>query len=521
MTSASSDEEKAKEKQDAGARAGRGGLAIAVAKVSFILVGFIQQLVFPRVLDEAGYGAVARMLAVVSIVNNVVVAMSIQGVSRFVAGAPPGEELIALRKTLHVHAVLALLISTIFGASAGLIANYVEAPYAATPLRVGALVVLCYGVYAPLVGGLNGRHRFLDQAGLDIFYGVSRTIAMSVGAFVFARVLGGDGSLGAAIGFVAAATLIVPIAITRSGLGKAGAGRPEPGEYLRFLLPLIISQVGLNLLLWTDFLLLSKAAGEAARELGLDPKEADKLLAPYRANQLFGFLPYQMLMSVQFVLFPMLAKASSEDDDEGVKRLVRQGMRLAFVLAGLIGGVVASVAHHLTYFAFPENIAAGGQTFVRVYVLGLSSLAILGVATSALASLRREVLSMILTWLGAGLIALAITLARPEGTFGVPLMQATAFATAGGMVAAAAIAAITLRVASGALVSPLTLVRVGAATAVVFALGGLFPRMHKLVAPLEAAILALVYLGVLIATRELGKDDLAIVQRVLGRKKQA
>src|SRR5690349_20806503 len=54
--------------------AGRGGLAIAVAKVSFILFGFAQQVVLPRLLQEDGYGEVSLVLSVVSIVNNVVVA---------------------------------------------------------------------------------------------------------------------------------------------------------------------------------------------------------------------------------------------------------------------------------------------------------------------------------------------------------------------------------------------------------------------------------------------------------------
>jgi O-antigen/teichoic acid export membrane protein len=108
---------------------------------------------------------------------------------------------------------------------------------------------------------------------------------------------------------------------SRTGIGKAATNardaKPSASEYLKFLLPLIVAQAGLNLLLQTDLLLLSEAAGEHARTTGLDAKEADKLLAPYRAVQLFGFLPYQLLMSVQFVLFPLLAKASAENASRG------------------------------------------------------------------------------------------------------------------------------------------------------------------------------------------------------------
>ncbi len=501
--------------------AGRGGIAIAVAKISFVLLGFIQQLIFPRVLDEAGYGSVSRMLAVVSIVNNVVVATSLQGVSRMVAAAAEGADEIAFRQTLRIHAVLALFVSTTFALLAGTIADWIEAPHAATPLRIAAGVVLCYGVYAPLVGALNGRRRFVTQAGLDIFYGVSRTIAMTVAAWAFAHILHLDGAIGAATGFVAAALLIVPIAVSRTGIGKAATNardaKPSASEYLKFLLPLIVAQAGLNLLLQTDLLLLSEAAGEHARTTGLDAKEADKLLAPYRAVQLFGFLPYQLLMSVQFVLFPLLAKASAENKPHEVTAFTRQGMRLAFVLTGAIAGTIAALGPHVLRFAFPDSIAAGGAPFVRMYVLGLSSLSILGVASAALVSLRKERWSVMLTWITVAAIAGAIVLTRPSGAFGGLLLFTTARASAIGMVLSAIVAAVLVRRAAGGFAPPLAIVRVGIATAVVMGLGFVMPFMGKLLVPVQAGALVLVYFGVLIATGEVGKGDLALVKKVLGR----
>jgi len=498
--------------------AGRGGLAIAVAKVSFILVGFVQQLVFPRVLDEAGYGAVSRMLAVVSIVNNVVVATSLQGVSRFVAQAKSGEDEFAVRRTLSVHAVIALTVSTLFALLAGTIADWVEAPRAATPLRVAAGVVLCYGVYAPLVGALNGRKRFRDQAGLDIFYGISRTIAMTGGAYLFARFLGGDGALGAAVGFVAAATLIVPIAVWRNGIGRSGGADPRLGEYLKFLLPVFVAQLGLNLLLHLDMLLLSNAAGEHARLLGLSHKEADKLLAPYAASKLFGLLPYQLLMSVQFVLFPMLAKASSEGDAERVRGLTRVGIRLALILTGLFAGTIASLAPSLVRFAYPDNIAAQAVPLIRLYAVGLAGLAMLGVTSSALAGLKRASLSMAATWGAVVLVAAGILVARRDAAFGPELLRMTAYATGGAMLVAGVMGALLLRLTANALVRPLTFVRVVLAMGVTVGIGTFVPWMGKLIVPLQAAAMGVLYLVTLLLTRELGPADLALVKVVLRRK---
>lgn len=500
--------------------AGRGGMAIAVAKISFVLFGLIQQIALPRVLDEAGYGSVSRMLAVVSILNNVVVAMSIQGVSRTVAGAKPGEEDFAFRRVLTMHTVLALGVSTTFAALTGVIANALEAPHAATPLRVAAVVVLCYGVYAPLVGALNGKRRFLDQAGLDIFYGASRMVLMTGGALIFSGFLGGDGSLGAAVGFAAAAMLIVPIALSRSGFGKSGgpAGVVTLGGYASFLGPLIVGQVGLNLLLQVDMLLLSDAAGEAARAQGLDVKEADKLLGPYRATQLFGFLPYQLLMAVQFVLFPLLAKAHAEKDAASVRAFTQQGVRLALILMGLIGGTAAALAPHLLRLVFPANIAEDAAPFSRLYVLGMASLAIFGVACAALTSLKKELYAMALTLGTVGLIVAGIVAFRTR-EFGAPLLMSTAYATAGAVASGALVASLVLRGVAGGLVSVLTVVRVGLAIGLLFAAGSFLPTVGKVVVIGLAAVFAVAYLVILIVTGELGKADVATLKRVIGRKK--
>ena len=94
--------------------AGRGGLAIAGAKVAFILFGFAQQLILPRLVGVDGYGQVALVLSVVSILNNVIVATSIQGVSRAVSSAPAGREDQAFRATLRVHVALAMVVSLVF-----------------------------------------------------------------------------------------------------------------------------------------------------------------------------------------------------------------------------------------------------------------------------------------------------------------------------------------------------------------------------------------------------------------------
>ena len=56
--------------EDSTRSTGRGGLAVAGAKLYFILLGLAQQIALPRVLGLEGYGALSRVLSI-AIYNSV------------------------------------------------------------------------------------------------------------------------------------------------------------------------------------------------------------------------------------------------------------------------------------------------------------------------------------------------------------------------------------------------------------------------------------------------------------------
>ncbi len=497
--------------------AGRGGLAIAFAKVSFIVFGFAQQLLLERLLGQAGYGQISRVLAIVGVLNNVVVATALQGVSRAVSTTPEEHQAAAFARTLRVHVVLAVVLSLGFALAAGTIASEVGAPHIATPLRVVAAVVLLYGIYAPLVGSLNGRRRFLDQAGLDVGYGLVRTIGMGAGAFLLLR-LGGSGTLGATLGFVSAAAIIVPIALSRSGVGRVRSAGPSVREYLGYLGPLALGQVSLNLLLQTDFLLLSRFVGERATTLGLAETAADDLLGTYRGVQLFSFLPYQLLMSVSFVLFPMLARARAEKNAALVADYTQAGVRIALVVTGLVSGTIAALAPHVLRFAYKSSaIWEQGGPVLRVLALGMGSFAMLGITSAALTGLGRERTSAAFNALAVCFVALGCVVVTPRLSFGPSMLLATAISTSVALGLVAVVAALSLRREAGAFVAPLSLVRVLGSAAVTVALGMRLPWLGKPAVLALGLVTGALYLSLLVVTGELGKKDLALVRKVLGK----
>jgi stage V sporulation protein B len=506
--------------QDVTRTAGRGGLAISVAKAYFMVTGLVGQIALPRVLGLDGFGAWSSANSIASITYNPVVTTSIQGVSWVVTQSNAAERPVALRRVLRVHVLFAVLLAAAFYLLAPLIAARIGAPHVAPALGILSGVMLLYGIYAPLVGALNGQRRFYHQAGLDISAATLRTLGLIVGAWWFAHhAVGVGGVEGASLGFVAAMAMMLGLALGFVGIGRPGRGGVPVRDHLSFVLPILFGQILLNLLLQADLTLLRAFAADAAVRAGLPLTAADPLVGAYRATQLFSFLPYQLLIAVTFVLFPMLSSAARDGDRAAVARYVQTGLRLALVMAGLMVSVTAGLSNSLLRLVYGEEAARYGGRSLELLSLGFGAFAIFGIMTTVLNSLKHERQSALVTGTAVALVV-SLCFWRVRGEpFGEDLLFRTAIATACGLALATVLAGFLVWRAAGAVVRVPTLLRTIAALAFVTVLGRQLPYWGKLGTLLQAALLALLYVFALIVTRELGRDDLATIGRVLRRKR--
>ncbi|HNS99494.1 MAG TPA: oligosaccharide flippase family protein [Polyangiaceae bacterium] len=500
--------------------AGRGGIAVLAAKAFFILSGLIQQTLLPRLIGLDGYGALARVFAITSIANNVVISSSIQGVSHSIAHTPDEFTSHTLRRTFRTHLAIAIPIALLFFFFAPVYASFQGAPHIIRPLQILSLVVLFYGLYAPLVGALNGMRRFTMQAGLDITYAVLRTAGLLGLGWFFAR--GGHGVVGACIGFAIAAILIFPIALRITGLGKPGDAGPTVRQHLQFILPVALGQVFLQLLMQSDISVLGHFASKLALSHGLTGdlarQAADETVGVYRACQLFAFLPFQLLITLTFIMFPMLAKAKAQNDPQAVAAYVRTGMRLALVFACVMVATVSALGPHLLHLLYPNEVGERGGTALRILALGQGAFAIFYIETTVLTSLGRERLSALFTGIAAALIASLCFTAGYLASHESALLLDTAIATSLALLIAAAIGAFMLLRTAGAYVAPATALRVVGTLIAVSVFGWFIPYFGKLwVLPLVFLVTSVTIL-LLVITRELGKQDLTMVKSVLQRK---
>lgn len=487
----------------------RGAALITFAKLWFMATGFLQPLALTRLLGQEGYGLYGVVLSSISIVNNVVVSGSIQAMSRAVIQG--GDR--ALRRALLLHAALGAALGLTLVAGADVFgATLLRDPAVPRLLRVAAIVVADYSVYAALVGAFNGRRRYGAQAALDITFSTLRT------GLIVGLASRGLGAFGAVAGFAAAsaAILVVALALTLPDLRGAprdpgvepmpAAMAPFARAYGRYFAPVLAYQLALNLVLQGDTLLFKALAARA----GHDVASVNALLGVYKAAQNFAFLPYQLLLSVTFVLFPVVSRATLENDHGTTERFVVGALRFSAIALGAMLAVLAGLSQGVLGLAYQSSYETGAVA-LRNLALGQGAFALLVISTTIVLAAGRTraataLMALTLAGVAAGDVA-GITLA------GDPLVG-VATGTAVGQALGMAAAAWYMRREFGGFVALTTALRVAGAAAVAALAARALPLHGKVGTLVAAAAAGVFYVAALVLSGEVGAADIARFRRV-------
>lgn len=486
----------------------RGALAIGGAKVWFLIAGLGQNVLLPIAIGQGGFGAYKRSLAFVNVLNNVLVAASLQAMSRAVAAAPPGARRATMRQALRLQALLGVALGVVFFLSVPAIVAHQHAPHLAAPLRVLAGILIAYGLYAPLVGALNGVRAFGTQAALDASYSTLRALLTAWVGYVFARRLIGDGALGAAIGFLGAAILIlVPASLAsrrvRDEEGEGGASF-DRRAHLAFLASVLVMQGFQALLLQVDLMVLGRTATLLALSNGAPASEAsaraDQLAGLYAQAQAFGLVPYQLLIAAGFVLFPAVAAARARGDDAAVREGVARGGAATLVIAGALVAALGGAPMAVLRFAFgragadalPLAMAAPILTTLAI-AHGLTAIVTLG--TTLIAASGRGRLAATMSAIAAALALIGIAAAASSASSLGALGLRVALGLAGALALAAAVVAVVVARSVGPYVRLVPLARVIAGVSAALWAGAHVPvSSMRLLAPVSALVPLAVYL---------------------------
>jgi O-antigen/teichoic acid export membrane protein len=497
----------ADQKADVAVVAGRGALFIGFAKVFFMVAGSLQRLLLTWAWrsQAALFGDFAVVNNFISIVNNTVVQATVQAVAKFTAEDDARAGAVQ-RAALRMQLVLGVVLCLALFAAAPAIATMEKAPGFTRYFRIAAFIPLVYCVYAVFVGSANGLRRFRTQASFDVGFSTAKTILLLGGAVLWQV-------SGAFAGFVAAAVVILVVAARVMRLPTTGERFPM-GRLVEFMSGVSIYAVLINVALNYDLLLLRHFATSSA---GVDATTAAAVAGNYEALRTFALLPYQALLVVTFVIFPLVSRATFAADREATRAYVTQTMRYALILAAAMGTVLAARPAALFGVIYSPAYRAGAPA-LPILAGGQCCLALLAVACAILnaAGRTRATVSLMLLTLAVGATGLAVFV--PRAAAGTPMLVTAASATAAGMATGLVGAIVILRARFGGAFPLATVGRVAAAVAAAVVVTRLVPGHGKIVGLAVMALAALTYAGVLVATREFGADDRAKFAKVLRRR---
>ncbi len=558
--------------------AGRGFLVITAGKVWFLITAAAVQLGLPIVFGQAElFGIFKIVTEAIGLLNMVVLTGTMQAVSKLVSEQPERANAV-VTLALKLQCGIGLPIAALYALGAPQIAASFNDPTLVGLLRLSSLIILFYSFYAIFIGYLNGVKEFVKQALIDMTFATLKLIG------ILGLVVVGFGVVGAVAGFVSAAGIICVFAaiwtfrVMRGREPEQADDDDEPTDALKrllgYLVLIMLYTFALNGLMRADlFVLKSVAADMPPQFAGADhlfKLMSDKFAGFYGAVLNIARIPYQGVIAVTFVVFPMISESTFADDLETTRSYIRTTFRycilliagvamlLAFNSDSLIAGLysadyqaaatalavlsVAIVFFALFYVA-TTMIIGSGHPLVAVVIMGVS-LAISAVCNWLFVSdVHTEVMEK-LSWTpppspattdAPSAVAAAVASAEQSVAFGGPyLLEATTYMQAAAW--ATTIAMVTGCVASIAWLwwkfratPPLaTVARTLVAALALFAVDVVFVTPVEWVGDYgklvflgivvgKMVVMGIVLLAVLALLREFGKEDVARVRAVIGR----
>jgi stage V sporulation protein B len=501
--------EKTSPQPDRAVEVGRGVLFIGFAKASFMVFGALQKFLLARVVNVAEYGAFSVVNNAISIVNNTIVQGTIQSVSKFTAEDDTRAGAVQ-RAGLRLQTFLGLGVALAVVLAAPLVAGFVNAPEHTSLFRLAAAIPAIYAFYTVFVGTANGQRRFKVQASFDVGFSISKTILLLAGAAV-GRVMG-HSVAGAFVGFIAAAVVIMLVAGRKMWLAK-GDAQFSAWRLLLFMGGALAYTLLINLALSYDSLLLRRFAGAALAGPG-----ADALVGAYEAVRSLALLPYQALLVVTFVIFPLVSRSTFAEDREATAAYVRQTLRYALIFGAAMAVVLGARPEILLRILYPAAYGVGAAA-MPILAAGVVALALLSIAGSIVTASGRPYVAMSLVAVtliaGAGL---AFTLV-PRAAAGPDMLWAAALATAVGMLVGFVVALMYLRRRFGAGLPLASTLRVVVAVGLAILVARVLPGAGKVAGLAAMALAGIVYVGTLLLAREFGPSDREKFLKILRRKR--
>jgi stage V sporulation protein B len=476
--------------------AGRGTVYITASKVWFLMSGYVIHLALPRLMTAEMFGIYQVTISLVSVINAVVVTGTYQTVSKYISQEEDKAGAVK-SKALRIQALVGGGISASFFLLAPLVAAYLNDPRLTNYLRLASLITLSYSFYSVYTGYFNGQKKFLVQAGLDVTYSTLKLV------FIVTLVWLGFGVAGGIGGFALAAASVLAISAYLAA-GSVAKGEVRTGDIIRFQAYLLFSTFVFNLLQKVDILLIKSLSSS-------DPTTASVNAGYYSAAINLANVTYQIIVSVTFIIFPLVSQATFANDLQKTRSQIATTLRYTLMVMALVATLFSANSGEVLSIIYPGEYQAAGLS-LAIVSFGMLFFGLLFILTTIITASGRPAVSLIV-----GLSALVASAAL--NSLLVPRLgiDGAAIGTTVSMAVGVVAGGSYLLAKFGMLLPLKSALRIAVSASALYAVSASIVLTSKVLILLQVALLPLVYIAMLIATGELSRTDLARVKSVIKR----
>jgi stage V sporulation protein B len=445
-------------------------------------------------MSNEQFGLYQIVIGIVSIINAVVVIGTSQTVSKYISQDESRADSVkakALKLQVAVGGTLALG----FFLLAPVIAGYLNDARLTNYLRLAALITLSYSFYSVFTGYFNGQKKFLTQAALDATYSTLKLVSIVL------LVWAGFGVAGGVTGFALAAMGVLGLSAIIAGKGRR-TGEVRAKDLFAFQFYLLAFTLVLNLLQKVDLILVKALSSP-------DADVASANAGFYGAAINVANITYQVIISVTFVIFPLVSQATFANDRKLTQTYIANTLRYTLMIMALLATLFSANAASVLHVIYPDPYQASSGALGWV-AFGMLAFGLLYVLTTIISASGRPTVSLII-----GVVTLAASAALNALLIPRAGLTGAGLATTLAMFIGAGIGIVYLLTRFGALIPPLSLARIAACSAIIYALSLAYTPASKSLIVVKLAALCLLYVIALMASREIGGDELRLVQRVV------
>jgi stage V sporulation protein B len=279
-------------------------------------------------------------------------------------------------------------------------------------------------------------------------------------------------------------------------------GEVRAGHLFKFQSYLLLFTFVLTLLQRVDLMLIKALSSP-------DAKTASENAGYYSAAVDIANITYQIIVSVTFVIFPLVSQSTFENDRRRTQGYISNTLRYTFIVMALTATLFSSCASGVLRVIYRDTYQAGSQA-LRIVAFGMLFFGLIYIVTTIISASGQPRISLLL-----GVITLITSTVLNATLIPSYGLVGAAMATTISMLMGTILGCCYLWSRFKTLMSIRSALRISACAGTVYGVSLLFSPASKLLIIVQLIALSMTYAIALVISGELGRNDLRLLAKVL------